>query len=103
VVVIASYREYMSMKRVSGATDETGYLIGLGRAIRALRKERGLSQEALAHATTVDRSHMGKIERGERNVTILNIIRISSVLEIPASELLRCAETELCDTRRPVE
>jgi transcriptional regulator with XRE-family HTH domain len=83
------------MKRVSGATDDTGYLVGLGRAIRSLRRERGLYQEALAHAAKIDRSHMGKIERGERNVTILNILRISNVLNRPASELFRSAEAEL--------
>lgn len=83
------------MQRVSGAADETGYLIALGQAIRTLRKEFGLSQEALAHAAQIDRSHMGKIERGERNVTILNVVRICAVLECPVSKLLSLAETRL--------
>jgi transcriptional regulator with XRE-family HTH domain len=82
------------MQRVSGATDDVGYLIALGQAIRARRKERGFSQESLAHAAHVDRSHMGKIERGERNVTILNVVRICAVLECPVSELLLLAETK---------
>ncbi|ANB78130.1 transcriptional regulator (plasmid) [Paraburkholderia phytofirmans OLGA172] len=82
------------MKRVSGPSDDTGYLIALGRAIRTLRKERGLSQESLADAAHVDRSHMGKIERGERNVTILNIVRICFALDCPASELLLQAESQ---------
>jgi transcriptional regulator with XRE-family HTH domain len=80
------------MQRISAATDGTGYLIGLGRAIRALRKERGLSQEVLAHEAGIDRSHMGKIERGERNVTILNILRICEVLGCSPSQLLARAE-----------
>jgi len=83
------------MQRVSGAADETGYLVALGQAIRTLRKQLGLSQEALAHAAQIDRSHMGKIERGERNVTILNIVRICAVLECPVSKLLLLAETRL--------
>lgn len=80
------------MQRVSGASDDTGYLIALGQTIRSLRKELGLSQEALAHAAQIDRSHMGKIERGERNVTILNIVRICAVLDCPASQLMSRAE-----------
>ncbi|WP_087128818.1 MULTISPECIES: helix-turn-helix domain-containing protein [Caballeronia] len=80
------------MQRISAASDGTGYLIGLGRAIRALRKERGLSQEVLAHEARIDRSHMGKIERGERNVTILNILRICEVLKWSPSQLLARAE-----------
>jgi DNA-binding XRE family transcriptional regulator len=95
VVVLAYNRDHIGMQRVSGASDDTGYLIALGQAIRSRRKERGLSQESLAHASHIDRSHMGKIERGERNVTILNIVRICAVLECPVSELLSLAETRL--------
>ena len=80
------------MQRVSGATDETGYLLALGKAIRTLRMELGLSQEGLAHAAKIDRSHMGKIERGERNVTILNVVRISSVLRCSVSQLMGRAD-----------
>jgi transcriptional regulator with XRE-family HTH domain len=52
----------------------------------------GLSQEAVANAAGLDRSHMGKIERGERNVTLLNIMRIAGVLQSSASELLAAAK-----------
>ncbi len=47
-----------------------------------------MSQEALADAAGIDRSHMGKIERGERNVTLLNFIKIAAALEWRPSELL---------------
>jgi transcriptional regulator with XRE-family HTH domain len=80
------------MQRISAAADDTGYLIAVGQAIRALRKARGLSQEALANDARIDRSHMGKIERGERNVTILNVVRICTVLECSPSELFSRAE-----------
>jgi transcriptional regulator with XRE-family HTH domain len=80
------------MQRISAAADDTGYLIAVGQAIRALRKARGLSQEALANDARIDRSHMGKIERGERNVTILNVVRICTVLECLPSELFSRAE-----------
>ena len=47
-----------------------------------------MSQEALADAAGIDRSHMGKIERGERNVTILNIVRVASAMDRKPSDLL---------------
>jgi len=80
------------MGRVAGQQDEGGKLAALGQAIRARRREMHLSQEALAHAAGIDRSHMGKIERGERNLTMLNVVRIASALSFSASELLAKAE-----------
>lgn len=47
-----------------------------------------MSQEALANLSGVDRSHMGKIERGERNVTLLNIERVAKALDRLPSQLL---------------
>ncbi|GLO06408.1 transcriptional regulator [Pseudomonas putida] len=76
------------MARISAVLDEGGDLVKLGAAIRARRKALGLSQEALADEASVDRSHMGKIERGERNVTFLNIVRISTALGCKPSSLL---------------
>lgn len=80
------------MARVSGQQDTAGQLKRLGEAVRAARKTRNLSQEALADAAGIDRSHMGKIERGERNLTLLNLSRIAVALDVLASELLRTAE-----------
>lgn len=51
-----------------------------------------VSQEALADLVGIDRSHMGKIERGERNVSIVNVMRIASALGRTASELLRAVQ-----------
>lgn len=79
------------MPRISAKSvqnDTNDYLALIGKAIRARRKELGLSQEALADASGVERSHMGKIERGERNVTILNIARICLALNCKPSEML---------------
>ena len=63
------------------------HLKALGQAIRAVRKVRKTSQEALAHQAEIDRSHMGKIERGERNVTALNLLRIADALQVKPSEI----------------
>ena len=76
------------MARVSGEQDEYQKLPKLGQAIRARRKALGLSQEALADAASIDRSHMGKIERGERNVTLLNVLRIATAMNCRPSEIL---------------
>jgi transcriptional regulator with XRE-family HTH domain len=61
------------MTRVSGALDLDGTLARLGQAVRARRVAHSVSQEALADLAGIDRSHMGKIERGERNVTFLTL------------------------------
>lgn len=79
------------MARVSGQQDADGSLKRLGEAVRAARKDRGMSQEALADAAGIDRSHMGKIERGERNVTLLNVTRIAKAIGCKASALLASA------------
>ena len=76
------------MVRVSGKQDGEGRLSRLGAAVRSSRKACGLSQEALADAAGIDRSHMGKIERGERNVTLLNLLKIADALDRKPSELL---------------
>jgi len=47
-----------------------------------------LSQEALADQAGIDRSHMGKIERGERNVTLLNVAKLAHALSCKPSDLL---------------
>jgi transcriptional regulator with XRE-family HTH domain len=51
-----------------------------------------MSQEALADASRIDRSHMGKIERGERNVTLLNIGRVADALQTSIAALMTAAE-----------
>ncbi|WP_072619918.1 helix-turn-helix domain-containing protein [Spirulina major] len=63
-------------------------LTGLGQRIREYRKARGLSQEAFAAECGLDRTYIGGIERGERNVAILNLAVIAQGLEISMSELL---------------
>lgn len=63
-------------------------LVGLGEAIRAARKVKGLSQEALAELADIDRSYMGGIERGEHNLAIMNLLKIANALGVKASTLL---------------
>lgn len=76
------------MARVAGHSDQDEVLAALGQAVRGRRRELALSQEALADAAKIDRSHMGRIERGERNVTMLNMMRIAKALDMPLSKLI---------------
>jgi DNA-binding XRE family transcriptional regulator len=73
---------------IFGLSDKDGALIGLGEAIRARRKATGLSQEAMSDKSEIDRSHYGKIERGERNVTLLNVLKIAAAIGCKPSDLL---------------
>ena len=57
-------------------------------AIRAARKAKSLSQEALAELADIDRSYMGGIERGEHNLAIINLLKIADALGMKASSLL---------------
>ncbi len=66
-------------------------LEALGSAIRTARAERGISQEKLAAAAGADRSHMGRIERGENNVSVLTVLRLAEAIGVEASDLLRSA------------
>ena len=64
----------------------------MGAAIRAARLAQGLSQEALAEIDSIDRSYMGGIERGEHNLAIMNLLKISDALGVKASLLLNESE-----------
>ncbi len=64
-------------------------LTALGRNIRKRREEHDLSQEGLADKAELDRTYIGGVERGERNVTILSAIKIAKALGVTISELSR--------------
>jgi len=59
-----------------------------GKELRKLRKARGWSQEELAARCDLDRTYIGGIERGERNVALLNIYKIAEAIELHPSKLL---------------
>ncbi|MYM38651.1 helix-turn-helix domain-containing protein [Duganella qianjiadongensis] len=80
------------MPRTSVKVDFDSSLVALGASIRAKRRQLHLSQEALADSSGLDRAHMGKIERGERNVSVLNVLRIARALDMTAAELLDAAK-----------
>ena len=62
-------------------------LLAFGQRVRELRKERGYSQEHLADLAGLDRSYMGHIERGEKNITLLKIYQIGQALCVSPRDL----------------
>jgi transcriptional regulator with XRE-family HTH domain len=58
-----------------------------GERLRQIRTERNLSQERLAELAGLDRNYIGQIERAERNVALVNIIRIAKALDIEPQTL----------------
>ena len=64
-------------------------LAKFGQKVRVLRKNRNLSQEAFADLAGIDRSYMGHIERGEKNVTLSKIYQIAKALGVEVSELFQ--------------
>lgn len=78
----------MLMAKPSPSFSGAKELVGLGKTIRALRHEADLSQEAFADEVGIDRSYLGGIERGEHNLALMNLIKISKALKIKPSDLL---------------
>jgi transcriptional regulator with XRE-family HTH domain len=62
--------------------------IVFGKHVRKLRHERGLSQEKLAELADLHRNYVGGVERGERNIAIINIVRLARALKVRPAKLL---------------
>jgi transcriptional regulator with XRE-family HTH domain len=60
-----------------------------GQAVRAQRERQNISQEELADRSGLHRTYIGGVERGERNIGLLNVLRIAKALKMSASDLLR--------------
>ena len=66
-------------------------LVALGTAIREIRLAKGISQERLALLADVDRSYVGRIERGDNNVALLTLARLASALDMTIAKLMQKA------------
>ena len=63
-------------------------LAEFGAHLRELRQQRGLSQERLAELAGLHRTYLGGIERGERNVSLINLLAIANALDLSLSAML---------------
>ena len=63
-------------------------LIKFGERVRELRKSKGLSQEELSFKADLHRTYIGMIERGEKNITLVNIEKIANSLEVSINNLI---------------
>lgn len=75
--------------RVMGTVEMDDLRRLFGRNVRLLRVKLGLSQEKLALACGLDRTYVGSVERGERNISLINIGKLAEALRITPSDLLR--------------
>jgi len=68
-----------------------------GALVQRLRHEKGLSQDRFAEVCSIDRTHMGKIERGEVNVTVATTLKLVRGLELSLSDFFSELDKELDD------
>jgi transcriptional regulator with XRE-family HTH domain len=71
-----------------GESEETKLQKAFGARLREVRKQKGFSQEGLALACGLDRTYIGGVERGERNISLINIHKIAAAIGISAKEIL---------------
>jgi len=64
-------------------------LVALGEAIRRVRLSKDISQEKLALLAEVDRSYVGRVERGDNNVAVLTLARLAGALDISIAKLMK--------------
>lgn len=76
------------MGRMKRKRRSTEILKRFGERVRELRKEQGYSQESFAAVCELDRTYIGGIERGERNVALVNIEKIALQLGMTLAELM---------------
>jgi transcriptional regulator with XRE-family HTH domain len=78
-------------KRAAHSSNEKGKdpeLVALGRRLHELREAAGMTQEALGHAANLHWTYVGQIERGERNLSYKNVLKLARGLGLPPAELM---------------
>ena len=84
---------YINSKNLSfGPMDIDRFIQSLGEALRSRRIKAGYSQEGFADEVGLHRTYIGAVERGERNITVKNLVKIADALDISPSLLLKDAE-----------
>ena len=70
-------------------------LTAFGKALRKFRLAAGLSQEDLAELADLHRTYVGDVERGERNISLINMVKLSEAAHVKLTRVLREVEKEL--------
>jgi transcriptional regulator with XRE-family HTH domain len=76
----------MGMRRPKDVRERFGY------AVKVRREELGLTQEDLAHAAGIHRTYLSDVERGTRNLSLVNIELLAAALDLSMSELFKAVE-----------
>lgn len=69
--------------------------LAFGKAVRAFRMDQGVAQEELAALAGIERSHMGKIERGEHLPSLALVLKIAAALKMSGAELMAATERNI--------
>lgn len=64
------------------------FLKDLGKRVRAIRKEKGLTMESLAYKAEIEYRQLGRIERGEVNATVISLLKIAETLQVDLKSFL---------------
>ncbi|HET6402641.1 MAG TPA: helix-turn-helix transcriptional regulator [Candidatus Kapabacteria bacterium] len=73
---------------MSYSKEEKNFLRRVGEAVREVREKKGLSQEELGFESGVHRTYVGAIERGERNLSLLSLRKITNALKVSVPSVL---------------
>jgi transcriptional regulator with XRE-family HTH domain len=63
-------------------------LVRFGQTVRELRRRKGVSQERLAELCGLHRTYVSSVERGERNISLLNIAKLAAALDVPLERMM---------------
>lgn len=92
----------MQKGRPPGTTTyEAEPALAFGAVVREERIRQGIAQEALAYLSGIERSHVGKIERGEHTPTLPMILRIARALKCSSAHLMAATEAKLAKITAP--
>lgn len=87
MALCAVYRNHICVPNLTKQRQHPA-LIALGKAISNARKQQGVSQEKLALLAGVDRSYVGRVERGDNNVAVLTLLKIGQAMNVSIADLM---------------
>lgn len=79
---------YLYLMSGTYSNEDQNFLKSVGTQIREARQKLELSQEKFAHVCKLDRTYISDVERGERNISLLNLSKIANALDVPITQLI---------------